>query len=269
VGVLAVLGALAVVVPILISSRRRRLVTESSAALAELRGLNGSYEQRLTYSGRIIYTWEDRVNSKAKLDRYNLKQFFLERLLVLEEEIDRRIAVQVRDAAVYAEYRGACQELGSRLLGGSESDKLKTQTFARVEQKLFTKKLLKEPVCAAQVRCTARYTSPKGQNAYAKSYEWDFEQLRNGLAEMRRIRETQSTAKFLRQQERNRMNASIRYQVLTRDDSRCQRCGATPQTDGVILHVDHIIPVSKGGRTELDNLQTLCERCNLGKSDRS
>jgi hypothetical protein len=77
VAVLAVLGALALVVPILISSRRRQLVTESSAALGELRGLNETLEQRLTYSGPIIYNWEDRVNSKAKLDRYDLQQFFL------------------------------------------------------------------------------------------------------------------------------------------------------------------------------------------------
>ena len=36
----------------------------------------------------------------------------------------------------------------------------------------------------------------------------------------------------------------------------------------VKLHVDHIKPVSKGGKTELSNLRTLCERCNLGKSDK-
>jgi 5-methylcytosine-specific restriction endonuclease McrA len=36
---------------------------------------------------------------------------------------------------------------------------------------------------------------------------------------------------------------------------------------GVVLHVDHIIPWSKGGQTVDENLQTLCDRCNLGKSD--
>ena len=38
--------------------------------------------------------------------------------------------------------------------------------------------------------------------------------------------------------------------------------------DGVKLHVDHIIPVYKGGKTTMSNLQTLCDRCNLGKSDK-
>jgi len=35
----------------------------------------------------------------------------------------------------------------------------------------------------------------------------------------------------------------------------------------VVLHIDHVTPWSKGGETEMDNLQTLCEPCNLGKSD--
>ena len=34
-----------------------------------------------------------------------------------------------------------------------------------------------------------------------------------------------------------------------------------------IKHVDHIIPIAKGGETKLYNLQTFCETCNLGKSD--
>jgi hypothetical protein len=60
----------------------------------------------------------------------------------------------------------------------------------------------------------------------------------------------------------------MRWRVLTRDSFRCVSCGRSPAIEyGVILHVDHIIPWIKGGRTEDNNLQTLCDRCNLGKSD--
>lgn len=65
-------------------------------------------------------------------------------------------------------------------------------------------------------------------------------------------------------QQRRLMSDSLRYDVLRRDNFRCQICGAT-QEDGVKLHVDHIVPVSRGGRTEMGNLRTLCERCNMGK----
>jgi hypothetical protein len=63
------------------------MVTDNSAALTALHSLNQNYQQRLKYPGPIVYNWEDRVNSKAKLDRYDLHTFFLARLAVLEDQI--------------------------------------------------------------------------------------------------------------------------------------------------------------------------------------
>jgi len=60
----------------------------------------------------------------------------------------------------------------------------------------------------------------------------------------------------------------LRLKVLERDRFRCVFCGKSPATDlGTILQIDHIHPFSKGGKTTLDNLQTLCIECNLGKSN--
>ncbi len=59
-----------------------------------------------------------------------------------------------------------------------------------------------------------------------------------------------------------------RLKVLDRDAYRCVLCGCSPATErGVQLQIDHKIPFSKGGRSTIDNLQTLCRDCNLGKSD--
>lgn len=64
------------------------------------------------------------------------------------------------------------------------------------------------------------------------------------------------------------INLRLRFKVLQRDKFKCCACGASPAKDPlVVLHVDHIIPWSKGGETVIDNLQTLCSKCNLGKSD--
>jgi hypothetical protein len=62
--------------------------------------------------------------------------------------------------------------------------------------------------------------------------------------------------------------ARLRLKVLFRDRFRCVYCGRSPATElGVTLHVDHKQAWSKGGPTEFNNLQTLCDRCNLGKGD--
>lgn len=64
------------------------------------------------------------------------------------------------------------------------------------------------------------------------------------------------------------VNLRLRFKVMSRDHFKCCFCGASPATDPTIeLHVDHIFPWSKGGETVIDNLQTLCSKCNLGKAD--
>jgi 5-methylcytosine-specific restriction endonuclease McrA len=55
---------------------------------------------------------------------------------------------------------------------------------------------------------------------------------------------------------------------MRRDNFKCKNCGRSPATDqSIILHVDHINAWAKGGETILENLQTLCSVCNIGKSD--
>lgn len=64
------------------------------------------------------------------------------------------------------------------------------------------------------------------------------------------------------------INWRLRFIVMKRDNFKCIKCGRSPSTDSsVILHVDHIKPFSKGGETVLENLETLCMICNIGKSD--
>ena len=74
-------------------------------------------------------------------------------------------------------------------------------------------------------------------------------------------------AKEFKAYQRKLMTNSLRYDILKRDGFRCAICGRTA-ADGVKLHVDHIIPVAKGGKTEPGNLRTLCSECNEGKKDK-
>jgi hypothetical protein len=70
--------------------------------------------------------------------------------------------------------------------------------------------------------------------------------------------------------DRRAPNIGLRFNVLLRDHFRCQLCGRSPATElGCELHVDHIIPFSKGGKTTFENLRALCAECNVGKSNRS
>ena len=67
--------------------------------------------------------------------------------------------------------------------------------------------------------------------------------------------------------QRKLMTRDLRVSIMQRDNYTCRVCGKY-MPDEVCLHVDHIIPVSKGGKSVPDNLQVLCDKCNLRKSNK-
>lgn len=65
---------------------------------------------------------------------------------------------------------------------------------------------------------------------------------------------------------REPISKKLRFEVFKRDGFTCQYCGR--KAPDVILHVDHIAPVAKGGKNDLLNLVTSCADCNHGKGAR-
>jgi hypothetical protein len=65
------------------------------------------------------------------------------------------------------------------------------------------------------------------------------------------------------------IGAGLRWAALQRDHHKCVICGRSPAKDpSVELHVDHIIPVSKGGLTTADNLQVVPAKWDRSKSNK-
>jgi len=65
---------------------------------------------------------------------------------------------------------------------------------------------------------------------------------------------------------RTSISKKLRFEIFKRDSFKCQYCGK--EAPNVILEVDHITPVSKGGKNDILNLITCCFDCNRGKGKR-
>lgn len=78
-------------------------------------------------------------------------------------------------------------------------------------------------------------------------------------------KQTRFTGDFYKSEEWRK----LRYRVIQKYGGRCMLCGRSHAEHGVVVHVDHIKPRSVAPELELsfDNLQVLCEDCNIGKSN--
>jgi 5-methylcytosine-specific restriction endonuclease McrA len=93
----------------------------------------------------------------------------------------------------------------------------------------------------------------------------DLEETDTSLTPVRAQRENGNQLKRRTSRE---INWRLRAKVLIRDACICKMCGVSPaKNPETVLHVDHVLPWSKGGETVEENLQTLCSVCNIGKSD--
>lgn len=245
----------------------RRSVGSASQALTELDDLNSRWRMQVITLPPIRLSYSVSVDSKSKFDRLDLAARMSLSILESEPWLEQEIELRLGSMTRFAKYRLDFEALEYGLLGRSSHPRISAERFAAIERKQFLRKRLVVPTPAANVSTTVTYTSPKGQNSYSNRLEWNFDQLRQALALAQVTRARQSMTAALRQRERSLMTAGLRTKILKRDNFRCRMCGASAD-DGISLHIDHITPVSLNGRTVVNNLQTLCQSCNLGKGNR-
>lgn len=201
--------------------------------------------------------------SKAKWDKINLNDYLLE---VVESDINwfqETVDHLDHNLKTYTEYQTAYNQIGSTFtIEKAKEIRISYKTFIKIEHRLYTVSALC-PVTTISFHLAARYTSPAGRNSYYKHHDFNIEDIKKAIQTAHQKKSVQDTIYH----ERALMTNSLRYDILKRDGFKCKICGATAQ-DGVKLHVDHIIPVSKGGKTVRSNLRTLCDRCNFGKRDK-
>ena len=89
------------------------------------------------------------------------------------------------------------------------------------------------------------------------------------IVELIKTLESKLTAAAFAKEQRSLMTRKLRNFIKERDNFTCCNCqNSTHAEPNLLLEIDHIIPVAKGGCTTEDNLQTLCWKCNRAKSDK-
>ena len=110
-----------------------------------------------------------------------------------------------------------------------------------------------------------RYVSAGGNSSTSCQVVFDIGNLERFVSYLSQI------VKFKRSVagQRSLMTISLREEIKRRDNYTCQQCGiSTNEEPNLLLEIDHRIPLSKGGMSEKENLQTLCWKCNRSKGSK-
>ena len=99
------------------------------------------------------------------------------------------------------------------------------------------------------------------------SFSCNYKFLFNRNEQLKAINYECTPKEYNSKNQRKLMTKELRQQIITRDNYTCQLCGKY-MPDEVGLHIDHIVPISRGGKTVPSNLQVLCSKCNGSKSNK-
>lgn len=248
-----------------IQKERRKLLTSrvmrTSKRYRATRALNEEY----TFDDTLqdIYHYTETLNTKSQFDRFNFDEHLLSKVGQELEGYYSWIQRVRRNQSLFDQY---LYEL-SRIPGETTPREARTckvpYRFYHLKEKELCAQTTLCPVVVPRIIYHATYTSLMGRNSYSRRKEYTFDEMIRMYETALKRREIKNTAEYQRRQ----VTPSLRYDILKRDHFRCVLCGRS-QEDGIKLHVDHIIPVSKGGKTVPSNLRTLCDECNLGKRDK-
>ena len=237
-------------------------ISQNSVALKELEKLNGKYKD-IFYDVQHSHEYGEKFKSRGAYDRADFYELLInytrKNLFSLEDELDK-IRKNILNFKNYEnEYRYILNTLSFE---EKRTTEIIEDRFIQYEKRCLQAKKI-APICSLNVVVRKYYVSEKGNSSKFDYRNFDQNAVCNAIEEISN-RDDRRSAK---NEERAKMTPGLRYDVMKRDNFKCVICGASRE-DGVKLHVDHIKPVSKGGKTEMSNLRTLCQDCNLGKHDK-
>lgn len=218
-----------------------------------------------------VYPITHYVNSHKTLDNFNIKDLAIHHFVNNVDNVKDSYYSYIKNETYYS---NLISETNKLLHNNPEYDSyqydnellkkyhFKSQEYYKLYEKEYISKLIPKP-SSFKITVNVMYVTPRRRYVYSNYGEF----TKNTISTFEKISQDRNGLYDEKEYQRSLMSDRLRYNVLRRDNFRCCICGATAK-DGAKLEVDHIIPVSKGGMTVMENLQTLCKECNRGKSDK-
>ena len=245
-----------------LSGGYERFVKEHSVSLKKIDELNQEYKFEKVISHDMSHKYDNATffNEISEVD------YLVYQLAYKGRHILAEIHSAERNKELFAQYKSAIKQNCCLGVFDTEDTPKWRKRLIKIEKNIF-KSRLQKPCVGFNLEVMLIQTNIKGRYLTYKSRTCNSNQIKEL---MRRVND--KTGEFYNDKviwdaicrvERGKVSNKIRFAVYEKYDHSCAKCGRR----NVPLEVDHIFPIAKGGKSDFHNLQALCHRCNVLKSD--
>ena len=251
-----------IIVVYTINEKYRSFVNDNSVALAKLKELNDSYQFLKIKNFDMSHSY-DNENFYSDI---SCQDYLTYELVYKQKEVSKALKNTLTNKNNYDEYLEKLKEI--RIFGNYTQDieKLKIQKLKKTEIKLFNIRTQK-PQTTFIITVVLRLTNIQGSYKSSKHRAFNSGEIKTIITKLNQKQGNFYTNRDIWDSicrvERGKVTNKMRFYIYNRDHNRCRICGRRTND----LEIDHIYPIAKGGKTTMDNLQTLCHRCNARKGD--
>ncbi len=252
---------LAIFVPILVVKHKyRKFVLSHSVALKRLGEINNKYQ----FKNIPNLDMKHRYDNENFYEDISCQDYLTYELVDNQKKVNAALKDTLDNKKLFEKYKKEINDVC--LMNQFDTDKLlkNKKRLAEYEGRLFEKQI-KSPTISFSIKVRLILTNINGEFRCSKRDEFSPKEIKDIIFKINQKRgnyysDSQIWESICRV-ERGKVTNRMRFSIYQRDHYRCQKCGRRTND----LEVDHIIPISKGGKSVYENLQTLCHRCNVRK----
>ncbi len=261
--VIAIAAFIIIFVPVFLIFRRyKQFVLMHSSAIKHLNEINKNYSFKNVPNFDLKHSY-DNENFYDDISCYD---YLVYELVFLKNKVNIALKDTLENSKLYSEYSNEIKNKCKM----NQFDTINLPRFRNllqiIEKKLF-KNYTKTPTIIFSIKVCLINTNINGFYKRSKSYTFSSKEVKNVITMICQKRGNyylnRDIWNSICRVERGKVTNKMRFAIYKRDHNRCRKCGSRSN-----LEIDHIIPISKGGKSVYDNLQTLCSKCNYEKGSK-
>lgn len=245
----------------LVERKYERFVREHSLSIRTLKELNQKYVFHVISTFDLKHAY-DNENFYSEISP---KDYLIYQLVYIQNKVKQSIDHTYDNRKLYRLYQEDIRNFCIFNQYDTNHCPKNFKKLSEIEKNIFDSFIL-EPTLDFHIQVSLRLTNIHGVRYDEKNSIFDIQEIEKMIEWLNQ----KSNGFYLRDDiwqaicrvERGKVSNKMRFAIYKRDNYRCRKCGRQDN-----LEIDHIFPISKGGKSQFDNLQTLCHTCNVAKSN--